>query len=626
MAKMIPSTPRFFNKNSLEGDVFNYLSKLPEDYTVIHSMKISWVNKRIENMGTGHENIKEFLSLRESDFVIYNKNKGLLFLEIKNGALKYTDGRWFYDTKDGLIELKHDGPYRQAEGAMNALLNKIKEGEDRKLKQIKNKIKFCYGVWLLSLSEKQLDGLVKEKNSYNSETGAVPQDVNRDLTLCREEINNSEQLLKKIEHIFELPVKNGIETCLTEEEHEYFWNNCINQEFSIIPEETIEDGISRLNFNQLLYEQKKVLDFVMDSNTISINGGAGTGKTVIAIEACKRLAKQDQSRKVLYLCLNTRLRNDVKNRLKSYSNISVMNMYDLKSLLINQYGASNNDDCIKTMQDSWYLENKCPYNDIIIDEGQDFGEGKEDYNPFMNTFFDIVNDDPELTKTLYIFYDEFQILNGGRVIPEAIQKVDTKVTLTKNCRNTTNIALASLQILTSVKDSIMKRKIETRISRVEGYVDGLQPQFYFLPKQNNKNDIMAKIRYIVLLDSWAKLNSIAILSCKPATVGLFQEEQKKGYIKIGNKDLIFANCNTFKGCEADGIILIECDKYIIQNQPMKYYVGASRAKTELAIISDISEAESTELLTSSYCEKINPGKNSKIQLARYLKTKGYIVD
>ena len=65
MAKMIPSTPRFFNKNSLEGDVFNYLSKLPEDYTVIHSMKISWVNKRIENMGTGHENIKEFLSLRE---------------------------------------------------------------------------------------------------------------------------------------------------------------------------------------------------------------------------------------------------------------------------------------------------------------------------------------------------------------------------------------------------------------------------------------------------------------------------------------------------------------------------------------------------------------------------------
>lgn len=59
---------------------------------------------------------------------------------------------------------------------------------------------------------------------------------------------------------------------------------------------------------------------------------------------------------------------------------------------------------------------------------------------------------------------------------------------------------------------------------------------------------------------------------------------------------------------------------------MKYYVGASRAKTELAIISDISEAESTELLTSSYCEKINPSKNSKIQLARYLKTKGYIVD
>lgn len=623
MAKMIPNTPRFFNKNSLEGDVFNYLSKLPDDYTVIHSMKISWMNKRIENAGTEQENRKEYLSLRESDFVIYHKEKGLLFLEVKNGALKYTEGRWYYDTKDGLLELKHDGPYRQAEGAMNALLNKIKDGDDRKLQQIKSKIKFCYGVWLLALSETQLDGLVKEKNKYNKETGAVPQEVNKELTLCKEEINNPEQLKKKIDHIFELPSKSGVVTNLTEEEHEYFWENCINQEFSIIPDESIEEGITKYNFNQLLYEQKRVLDFVVDSNTISINGGAGTGKTVVAIEACKRLAKSDKKRKVLYLCFNSRLRDDVKNRLRSYSNITVMNMYELKSLLASQSGKESNEDNIQYMQDVWYLENKCPYHDIIIDEGQDFGEGKEDYNPYMNTFFDIVNDDPNFNKTLYIFYDEFQILNGGREIPEAILKVDTKVSLTKNCRNTTNIALASLQVLTGVKNSLMKRKIETRLSRIEGYTDGKKPQFHFISNIDEKNEIISEIKNILEHVDWKKIKDIAILSCKPANVGLFQDEQKKGKIKIGTTEFTFANCNTFKGCEADGIILVECDKYTIEKQPMKYYVGASRAKVELAIISSVSETDSTDLLNNYYYEDVSESKSSQSQLAKYLKTKTF---
>ena len=532
-AKMIPSTPRFFNKNSLEGEVFNYLSQLPAEYTVIHSMKISWLNKRIENVGTENENKIEFLNLRESDFVIYHKDKGILFLEVKNGALKYTEGKWYYDTKDGLIELKHDGPYRQAEGAMHALLNKIKDGDDRKLQQIKGKIKFCYAVWLLALSENQLDGLTKEKNKYNKETGALPQEVNKELTLCKEDINNPERLTKRIDEIFALPSKNGIKTNLTEEEHQYFWDNCINPEFSIIPEETIEDGIKKLNFNQLLYEQKRILDFVVDSNTIAINGGAGTGKTVIALEACKRLAKNDSKRKVLYLCLNSRLKKDVANRLRSYSNISVMNIYELKNLLANYTNDDSNDSCTQYMQDVWYLENKCPFQDIVIDEGQDFGEGREDYNPFMNIFFDIVNDDPEQNKKLYIFYDEFQILNGGRIIPDAILKVDTKVTLTKNCRNTTNIALASLQVLTSVKDNLMRKKIETRLSRVEGYTDGKKPQFHYIT-DNNKEEIIKKIKNIIELDDWNKLLTIAILTCKPANSGLFQEEQRQGIIKLNN--------------------------------------------------------------------------------------------
>ena len=69
------------------------------------------------------------------------------------------------------------------------------------------------------------------------------------------------------------------------------------------------------------------------------------------------------------------------------------------------------------------------------------------------------------------------------------------------------------------------------------------------------------------------------------------------------------------------MIIIECDKYTIEKQPMKYYVGTSRAKVELAIISNISEEEANSLLAKTYNENINTKKSVQLQLAKYLKTK-----
>ena len=64
MAHMIPATPKEFGERSHEGDVFNALKKLPDDYYVFHSFRITDVNDNVF-----HES--------ETDFVIYNRTLGV---------------------------------------------------------------------------------------------------------------------------------------------------------------------------------------------------------------------------------------------------------------------------------------------------------------------------------------------------------------------------------------------------------------------------------------------------------------------------------------------------------------------------------------------------------------------
>jgi hypothetical protein len=79
MAIMIPDSPRTYEPSSLEGVMFSALEKLPDDYYVFHSLKISDV---VEN--TFYES--------ETDFVVFNVDKGILCLEAKAGQVQYENG------------------------------------------------------------------------------------------------------------------------------------------------------------------------------------------------------------------------------------------------------------------------------------------------------------------------------------------------------------------------------------------------------------------------------------------------------------------------------------------------------------------------------------------------------
>lgn len=82
-----------------------------------------------------------------------------------------------------------------------------------------------------------------------------------------------------------------------------------------------------------------------------------------------------------------------------------------------------------------------------MDEGQDFGQDVIEKNGILQLLMDIVTADEEKHGTFYAFYDKLQKIQGD-IIPQCIEEADCRLTLTRNCRNTENIAKTSLAPVT----------------------------------------------------------------------------------------------------------------------------------------------------------------------------------
>lgn len=554
MAVMIPEKPHDFDPRSREGLMFDCLEKLPEDYYVFHSFKIVTVND-------------DMIHESETDFVVFNPNKGILCIEAKAGRVTCDLGVWKYGS--GIV-MKHESPYRQA------YTNKWKISEYVKkigLEYLLDRCKLMHAVWFPSVGKQYFESV------------QLPADADIELTLTADSFDNIEE---EISRIFDKKLPRGIETKLNSNDVKAILGRVLAPTFDLVSLADMRMDHKRQVFKKMLKEQVALLDYLEEQNSAVINGLAGTGKTVMAIEKAKRHADSGDS--VLFLCYNVFLKEHLQQAY-AHENIHFYTIDGLACKLCNT--PTPNYDRLKDTLEEMYVENNFPYQHIVIDEGQDFGKDRINDVSIIELLKANVIDDEDKNGTFYVFYDKNQMVQSKQ-LPEYIVDADCKLTLYRNCRNTENIALTSLRLLGSDK----KPKV------FEGAIVGESPEMYFA---DNTEKTVATINSLIDKAWESGYKDIQILTCKTESKSIIADECSTGVYSYKAKKIPFTTCRKYKGLEADVIIMVDLDNDVFtDNAEQIMYVGSSRARFNLSLVANINEEACVSML-----EKLSIKKSRK---------------
>lgn len=536
MAIMIPDIPIDVQPGSHEDEMFYALSKLPDEYYVFHSFVLI-------------TNVEGMLHESETDFVIFHPKKGLVCIEAKAGQVKCIEGKWYYGSG---IEMSRGGPYRQAD------LNKWKLEKyftQNGLNDLWNKCKVLHAVWFPSIDRAYLDAI-----HFTS-------DADRSITLTKESLTSIES---DIERLFSIQLPTRSETALSKSEAQKILSNVLCPSFDLVPSVASQLSLKRNAFNRLLKEQANILNFLDEQPYAIINGVAGTGKTMIALEKARRHAEANE--KVLFLCYN-RLLCDFLRENYPHDQISYYTIDALACSLCQTRSADY--ELLEQKLELLYYDGKFPYKHIVIDEGQDFGQDQIEETRIIDTLETIVLSN-EIGGTFYLFYDKNQLVQG-RQIPKYITEADCKLTLYRNCRNTENIAITSMRPLG--KDKVPKM--------FKGSVIGDPARIFISDKIENQiqhlDDTIQKF-------ASEKIKDIVILTCTTVEKSWLYPYLQNGKYKKHGLNVTVSTCRKFKGLEADAIILVDvvADTFDNYNKLM-FYVGASRARFNLSVICNMTE-------------------------------------
>lgn len=581
MAHMIPPVPKEFDSKSEEGLVFLALKKLPDDYYVFHSVKTTVVENDV-------------LYEREIDFVVANAKKGILCIEAKNGSNLSYDGR-FWRYSNGEI-MRHEGPYSQISSAKRAIISKIKYHPNEEVRNLFAKCKVMHAVFFFKVPETQFMEMARQ---------GLPEDAEPRITLFAEDMINP---TRKIADIFSLKLPaqsrySAEETKLSDDEFKLLLDTVLCPAFNLIPTPTAKNILMVDQMNQLLKEQYRLLDFLEEQPSAVINGAAGTGKTMIAVEKARRNSVNGE--KVLFLCYNRLLcehlnavhkHNEKKPYRAQFQNVDFMTISRLAKEVTGNY--SDYEGLMAWLENCYVDFELFGYKHVIVDEGQDFGlidlqvgTSKEDARKncsIINTLQEVVT---EGGGTFYLFYDKFQMIQGGAnaeyELLDCIQECDCRLTLHCNCRNTKEIAKTSV---TPLKEK--KRKAINPITACTWFTP-TKPVMHLVEDDDVAIETLHKI-----LRKYEEEDIKDIVILTPGTIDyccLADELEQDAYSNSGyctysydGRKYKVTTCIKYKGLEADAIIMLDLNKQSFTGKKgLEFYVGSSRAKIRLDLICDI---------------------------------------
>lgn len=558
MARMIPAVidPEQAAKSPAEARVFQWLKNMSwGNATVLYSLPLK--DHIVKSFG-------------EIDFVVICE-KGIICLEVKGGGVERRDGKWGFTGRSQITSWKNEGPYTQVQGNMKSLRQYL----ETHLKPGDEILKCRWACCVMTP-----DCVIKTDN----DTEVIPEIT----------FNNNmkgEDLPGLFEHSFKYWRENkhyGGEGNLNSKARERLVT-FLRGDFNFVPPLSVVLDRSEEQLLSTTAEQLNIIMHMCINDRMMVEGAAGTGKTLLAAEQCRRSVALDE--RPLYLCFNRLIASYVREMFSNESLGEKVDVYTFHELLMHSCGIDTvpDDDSAETFfreilpnrfMDECDVTEK--YDRIIIDEGQDL----------MNmTAYLCIN---EFLKGGWeqgkwtIYYDSMQNIFGtNNEFDEVWQTLKNNAfifPLTVNCRNTKQIALGNYAVTHIYKPEFMRAEgidiVYRNYSSKEKEAEGIFESIRKLRSEGLRKKDIVILSYYRMDNPDSCLYNVKI----PDDIGTIRVNQNSNFADC--KHIRFYTIQSFKGLEAKAVIMIDVDSFSDENKRLLNYVGMSRARTYLEFFYD----------------------------------------
>lgn len=549
MAKMIPAAISPCVKSPAERKIYEWFKNDPvtKDWVVFHSLGI-------ENHQT--------VVFGEIDFLVCASNLGVFALEVKGGRIARKDGVWVYTDKYGVEHEKVRGPFEQASEGMFSVKEELKNKSERK--SVQNAL--CgYGVMFPDIVYENSDIDIAQAEIFDKRDGQFVGKYIKRLA----DYNKDKLRQKKVFVVY--PSDEDIDSIVT----------VLRKDFDKALPLSAKIEYSEKNLITLTEEQYRCIDGLASNKRCLISGGAGTGKTVLAIKNASESVAQ--GKKLGMFCYNLLLERELR---RHFENSDLQPAYvgsltkfceDLvkKYQLFDFSTITDYADFYKRQLPEYALEaiaiDGVKFDKIIIDEAQDL----------MTPEYLLVVDallNGGLKKGEWYFFGDFDyqtIYNRGISDRRAVDMLEEEAgfatfKLTVNCRNTPNIQREMNRIAGIDCETLSKDKSAPEVKYVQ-FADAEQ-EVELLEAELDK-----------LLAAGIKPSEITLLSAFKRDRSVVSKVHKHKIDPVGEEhgNITYSTIQGFKGLENTVIVL--CD-ILTYNKPDLMYVAMSRARSMLVVL------------------------------------------
>ncbi len=572
MARMLPSVISPEVKSNAERRIFKWFRDAPDtdDWVVLHSLGISNHNKVIYG---------------ETDFLILAPQLGLFAIEVKGGRVKRECGIWYFIDKHGNASQKERGPFDQVRDGVFSIVESLKNKLDNNHKYLE-RVFFGIGVMFPDI-EYSIVGIDEEQWQVFD---------------CNDGQNVREFVLRiaaGTKHKWEALYGPLDESKLPSLEDIDYITSLLRGDFDKAVSISTQLRIAEDSLVELTKEQYRCLDQLDDNPRCLIQGSAGTGKTLLAVEEAKKSVARGE--KVALFCFNTNLGNWLNNYFS-----------DMPHSLKPSYVGTFHKYMINVIQDQGiHLRYPQDEESLQIFYSEDVPEAARIALRDRKNAFDkiIIDEAQDLIRTQYIkimdlcikkgfsrgrwtmFGDfEMQAIYSGNQTGDDLKQLIEDITsfarfkLTINCRNTKPIC-EEIQTVTGFRAPPVLQTL----------VDG-PPVNYITYETLDEEKTKLEALLASLLGSYIDEKRITILSPykrDKSVVALVDGYNIRDYRKAVNSKITFCTIQGYKGLENTVIILTDVDSF--QSDKLMY-VAFSRARSGLYILmSDNAVKEYLEL-------------------------------